>query len=252
MADGGEDDVGGIASAALEIAAAEVAFGLQVADHGLDGGSTSQLALDHSEDAALLAGDEDAAWILRVMATVSRFVARRFSRLIAACSSLASVGKVMAFGCTVVSTVTRLRSWPRNAPTHGVRLRQSYSRVAKAAAMMASRYAHAKQFKRHSGSCVSRASRLGRIIRGVAEDRRADALREGMCRHVTRLRSWPRNADPLRQRRRPPRPIQLDSRAACATARSERSAERMLEEPPAVKYWKYGVMDPALAHPLIG
>src|ERR1700678_3746844 len=34
----------------------------------------------------------------------------------AACSSLASVGKVMAFGCTVVSTVTRLRSWLRTAP----------------------------------------------------------------------------------------------------------------------------------------
>src|SRR6202051_5034732 len=34
----------------------------------------------------------------------------------AACRSLAAVGKVMAFGCTVVSTVTRLRSWPRNAP----------------------------------------------------------------------------------------------------------------------------------------
>ena len=33
----------------------------------------------------------------------------------AACRSLASVGKVMAFGCTVVSTVTRLRSWLRNA-----------------------------------------------------------------------------------------------------------------------------------------
>ena len=30
--------------------------------------------------------------------------------MIAACSSLASVGKVMALGCTVVSTVTRLRS----------------------------------------------------------------------------------------------------------------------------------------------
>src|SRR6202035_3757230 len=43
-------------------------------------------------------------------------LARRLSPLIAACSSLASVGKVMAFGCTVVSTVTRLRSWPRNAP----------------------------------------------------------------------------------------------------------------------------------------
>jgi hypothetical protein len=34
----------------------------------------------------------------------------------AACSSFASVGKLMAFGCTVVSTVTRLRSWLRNAP----------------------------------------------------------------------------------------------------------------------------------------
>jgi hypothetical protein len=32
---------------------------------------------------------------------------------------------------------------------HGVRLRQSYLRIAKNAAMMASRYAHAKQFKRH-------------------------------------------------------------------------------------------------------
>jgi len=32
-------------------------------------------------------------------------------------SSLASVSKMMAFGCTLVSTVTRLRSWPRNAPT---------------------------------------------------------------------------------------------------------------------------------------
>ena len=37
----------------------------------------------------------------------------------------------------------------RLARRHGVRLRQSYSRVAKAAAMMAGRYAHAKQFRRH-------------------------------------------------------------------------------------------------------
>src|ERR1700688_472622 len=37
----------------------------------------------------------------------------------------------------------------RLAIRHGVRLRQSYSRVAKAAAMMAGRYAHAKQFKRN-------------------------------------------------------------------------------------------------------
>ena len=37
----------------------------------------------------------------------------------------------------------------RLARRHGVRLRQSYSRVAKATAMMAGRYAHAKQFRRH-------------------------------------------------------------------------------------------------------
>jgi hypothetical protein len=34
----------------------------------------------------------------------------------AACSSLASVGKLTFFGCTVVSTVTRLRCWLRSAP----------------------------------------------------------------------------------------------------------------------------------------
>ena len=37
----------------------------------------------------------------------------------------------------------------RLAKKHGVRLRQSYLRVAMHAAMMAGRYAHAKQFKRH-------------------------------------------------------------------------------------------------------
>ncbi len=71
MADGGEDDVGGIASAALEIAAAEVTFGLHVADHGLDGGSASQFVFDGTKDAALLSGDEDAVWILRIVAAVS-------------------------------------------------------------------------------------------------------------------------------------------------------------------------------------
>src|SRR5215470_2892534 len=46
-------------------------FGLQVPDDGLDGGATAQLALDDTEDAALLAGDEDATWVLRVVAAVS-------------------------------------------------------------------------------------------------------------------------------------------------------------------------------------
>ena len=46
-------------------------FGLQVSDDGLDGGAAAQLALDETEDAALLAGDEDATRILRVVAAVS-------------------------------------------------------------------------------------------------------------------------------------------------------------------------------------
>src|SRR5438874_8963352 len=37
----------------------------------------------------------------------------------------------------------------RLARKHGVRLRQSYLRIAKRAAMMAGRYAHAKQFNRY-------------------------------------------------------------------------------------------------------
>lgn len=66
MADGGEDGGGGIAGAAFELAAAEVALGLHVADDWLDGGSTSQLALDGAEHAAFLTRDEDAARVLRV------------------------------------------------------------------------------------------------------------------------------------------------------------------------------------------
>jgi len=38
-----------------------------VSDHGLDGGTAAQLALDGAEDTTLLAGDEDAARVLRVM-----------------------------------------------------------------------------------------------------------------------------------------------------------------------------------------
>jgi hypothetical protein len=53
VADGGEDDVGGITFAALEMAAGEVIVGLHVSDHGLSGASASQFALDDAEDAAL-------------------------------------------------------------------------------------------------------------------------------------------------------------------------------------------------------
>ena len=53
--------------------------------------------------------------------------------------------------------------WSRNI----VRLRQSYLRVAKRAAMMAGRYAHAKQFNRHRRELRLLRTRLGRIIRDI-------------------------------------------------------------------------------------
>jgi IS5 family transposase len=60
-----------------------------------------------------------------------------------------------------------IRGLNRLANKHGVRLRQSYLRVAKHAAMMAGRYAHAKQFNRHRKQLRLLRSRLGRIIRDI-------------------------------------------------------------------------------------
>jgi transposase, IS5 family len=60
-----------------------------------------------------------------------------------------------------------IRGLNRLATRHGVRLRQSYLRVAKRAAMMAGRYAHAKQFNRHRKQLRLLRTRLGRIIRDI-------------------------------------------------------------------------------------
>ena len=53
------------------------------------------------------------------------------------------------------------------ARRHGVTLRQSYVRVAKRAAVMAGRYAHAKQFKRRNRELRFLRTRLGRLIRDI-------------------------------------------------------------------------------------
>jgi transposase, IS5 family len=58
-----------------------------------------------------------------------------------------------------------IRGLNRLAMRHGVRLRQSYLRVAKRAAMMAGRYA--KQFNRHRKQVRLLRTRLGRIIRDI-------------------------------------------------------------------------------------
>jgi transposase, IS5 family len=60
-----------------------------------------------------------------------------------------------------------IKGLTRLARKHGVRLRQSYVRIAKRAAMMAGRYAHAKQFNRHRRQLRILRSRLGRLIRDI-------------------------------------------------------------------------------------
>ncbi|MGZ3353181.1 MAG: IS5 family transposase, partial [Xanthobacteraceae bacterium] len=60
-----------------------------------------------------------------------------------------------------------IRGLNRLANKHRVRLRQSYLRVAKRAAMMAGRYAHAKQFNRHRRELRILRTRLGRLIRDI-------------------------------------------------------------------------------------
>jgi IS5 family transposase len=55
----------------------------------------------------------------------------------------------------------------RLATKHGLRLRQTYLRIARRAAMMAGRYAHAKRFNCHRRELRFLRSRLGRMIRDV-------------------------------------------------------------------------------------
>src|SRR5499426_206911 len=80
----------------------------------------------------------------------------------------------------------------RLARQHGVPLRQSYLRLAKRAAMMASRYAHAKQFNRHHRELRFLRTRLGRLIRDIRRKVRGrpfeDACQEALSR-ASQIRS---------------------------------------------------------------
>ncbi|MEH2545696.1 hypothetical protein V1283_002341 [Bradyrhizobium sp. AZCC 2262] len=75
----------------------------------------------------------------------------------------------------------------------GVRLRQSYLRIAKRAAMMASRYGHAKQFRRHHRQLRLLRSRLGRIVRDIrrkiAGQGDLEAAFEGPLARAAQIRS---------------------------------------------------------------
>jgi IS5 family transposase len=62
---------------------------------------------------------------------------------------------------------TAIQQLGKLAKQHDVALRQSYRRVAKRAAMMAGRYAHAKQFKRMNRQIKLLRTRLGRVVRDI-------------------------------------------------------------------------------------
>ena len=62
------------------------------------------------------------------------------------------------------------------ARKHGLRLRQSYLRVAKRATIMVGRYTHAHQFKRANRALKFLRIRLGRLLRDI--NRRIDGDRE--------------------------------------------------------------------------
>jgi transposase, IS5 family len=85
-----------------------------------------------------------------------------------------------------------IKGLTRLARKHGVRLRQSYLRIAKRAAMMAGRYAHAKQFNRHRRELRILRIRLGRIIRDIRRKIAGDEQLEAAF-------SWPlTRADQIR------------------------------------------------------
>jgi IS5 family transposase len=60
-----------------------------------------------------------------------------------------------------------------------VTLRQSYVRMAKHPAMMAGRYAHAKQFKRHERQMKFLRARLRRLIRDIRRKTRGRGMPAG-------------------------------------------------------------------------
>jgi len=66
------------------------------------------------------------------------------------------------------------------AKAHGLKLRQSYARLAKNAAQMAGRYIHAKQFKRANRMLKFLRTRLGRLIRDIMRKIEGDERLKGL------------------------------------------------------------------------
>ena len=75
--------------------------------------------------------------------------------------------KNIAFPTDARLLLTAIQQLAKLAGQQDVPLRQSYARVAKRAALMAGRYAHAKQFKRMNKQIKFLKTRLGRLIRDI-------------------------------------------------------------------------------------
>ncbi|HUF80385.1 MAG TPA: IS5 family transposase, partial [Burkholderiales bacterium] len=74
--------------------------------------------------------------------------------------------------------LTAIRKLGEQAKAAGVPLRQSYARVAKRAALMTGRYAHARQFKRMNRELRFLRTRLGRLIRDIRRKTAGDEALE--------------------------------------------------------------------------
>ena len=109
--------------------------------------------------------------------------------------------KNVAFPTDAKLLETAIRQLGKLAKEHDVELRQSYGRLARKAAMMAGRYAHAKQFKRMNRQIKFLRTRLGRLIRdigrkieGDGELQEAFAIPLGRARQIhgqkQRQRGW--------------------------------------------------------------
>ncbi len=75
--------------------------------------------------------------------------------------------KNVAFPTDAKLLNTAIQKLGELAKTHSVPLRQSYTRLAANAAMMAGRYSHAKQFNRRNARIKFLRTRLGRLIRDI-------------------------------------------------------------------------------------
>jgi IS5 family transposase len=108
--------------------------------------------------------------------------------------------KAITFPTDVKLLHAGIKGLGRLARRYVVPLRQSYLRIAKRAAVMTGRYAHAKQFNRHHRQLRLLRTRLGRMIRDIrrkiAGNAELGALFEEPLGRASQIRSHQRGWKP--------------------------------------------------------